>query len=64
MLGIKADPKSTRTDCVPDDLLDITAQFRRSLSDEFGAAIRGDIAFLGSSYFFIIIYLMIVLSRR
>merc|ERR1719421_130555 len=50
--------------CEGSTLFDFKAQFTRSLSDEFGNAIRGDVAALGSSYVLIIIYMGIMLSRR
>jgi predicted RND superfamily exporter protein len=51
-------------ECKGSDMFDFKAQFTRSLSDEFGNAIRGDVAALGASYFLIIIYMGIMLSRR
>lgn len=52
-----------RRHCPKDDLMDFTAQFSRSLGDEFGAAILGDISKLGSSYMLMIAYLFVMLSR-
>ena len=51
-------------ECKGSELFEFKAQFTRSLSDEFGAAIRGDIAALGASYFLIIIYMAVMLSQR
>jgi len=66
VLGISAPvPREvTAPECPGSDLFTFKAQFSRSLSDEFGQAIRGDIAALSISYFAIIIYMGIMLSRR
>mmetsp|Transcript_64421 Transcript_64421/g.114570 ORF Transcript_64421/g.114570 Transcript_64421/m.114570 type:complete len:1047 (-) Transcript_64421:166-3306(-) len=64
-LGIDADPRATpKLECPKDDLLEFNGLFGRSFGDEFGAAIRGDIAKLSSSYFVIIIYLGIMIGKR
>lgn len=36
--------------CKSDELLAFRPNFQRSFGDEFGAAVRGDVAKLGSSY--------------
>eukprot|EP00928_Gymnodinium_smaydae_P068258 TRINITY_DN5133_c0_g2_i1.p1 TRINITY_DN5133_c0_g2~~TRINITY_DN5133_c0_g2_i1.p1 ORF type:complete len:1045 (+),score=84.01 TRINITY_DN5133_c0_g2_i1:58-3135(+) len=63
VLGIDADPRAELT-CTPDDLLQFSGLFGRSFGDEFGAAVRGDIAKLSSSYFVIIIYCAIMVGKR
>merc|ERR1711871_955389 len=66
VLGISAPvPREvTPPECPGSDLFTFKAQFSRSLSDEFGQAIRGDVAALSTSYFAIIIYMGIMLSKR
>lgn len=64
ILGINVDPRNTDAGCDADDLLEFTGQFQRSFGDEFGNAIRGDIGALGSSYMVILVYLIIMLSKR
>jgi len=65
LMGIDADPRAEpKLDCPADDLLTFNGLFGRSFGDEFGAAIRGDIAKLSSSYFVIIIYCGIMLGKR
>jgi len=67
-LGIVADsddPLYNDTSCVNDSpLLRFTAQFQRSLGDEFGAEILGDIPLIGGSFGIVIVYLIVMLSRR
>ena len=67
-LGIVADPDdpnyNDETCTVENPVLVFTAQFQRSLGDEFGAEITGDIPLIGGSFGIIIVYLMIMLSRR
>lgn len=63
VLGVDADDDDAYTNCVEDDLLDIAPQFARSWSDEFGSAIKGDVAKLGAAYMLMLGYLMIMLSR-
>eukprot|EP00928_Gymnodinium_smaydae_P041635 TRINITY_DN2814_c0_g2_i5.p1 TRINITY_DN2814_c0_g2~~TRINITY_DN2814_c0_g2_i5.p1 ORF type:complete len:1037 (+),score=240.45 TRINITY_DN2814_c0_g2_i5:86-3196(+) len=64
-MGIDADPRAEpKLNCKPDGLLKFTGLFGRSFGDEFGAAIRGDIAKLSSSYFVIIIYCAIMVGKR
>lgn len=50
--------------CKKDDLLEFRPNFQRSFGDEFGNAIRGDVAKLGSSYLGILVFMYIMLSRR
>jgi len=50
--------------CEGDDLMDFTAQFSRSLGDEFGATVAADVPLLIGSFVGIIIYMGIMLSRR
>merc|ERR1711871_855120 len=66
VLGISAPVarQVTPPECPGSDLFTFKAQFSRSLSDEFGQAIRGDVAALSTSYFAIIIYMGIMLSKR
>ena len=66
VLGITAPPPRgvDPPECPGSELFEFKAQFSRSLSDEFGQAIRGDVAALSISYFAIIIYMGIMLSRR
>jgi len=64
-MGIDADPRAKpKLDCPADDLLEFSGLFSRSFSDEFGAAIRGDIAKLSASYFVLIIYLAVMIGKR
>merc|ERR1711959_411092 len=58
VLGISTPPLRgvDPPECPGSELFDFKAQFSRSLSDEFGNAICGDVAALGTSYFAIIIY--------
>merc|ERR1711871_1510102 len=66
VLGIAAPVarEVTAPTCDGSKLFTFKAQFSRSLSDEFGQAIRGDVAALSISYFAIIIYMGIMLSKR
>eukprot|EP00931_Biecheleriopsis_adriatica_P092827 TRINITY_DN665_c0_g1_i5.p1 TRINITY_DN665_c0_g1~~TRINITY_DN665_c0_g1_i5.p1 ORF type:complete len:1050 (+),score=219.74 TRINITY_DN665_c0_g1_i5:53-3202(+) len=65
ILGIDADPRAEpKLDCPEDDLLKFNGLFQRSFGDEFGAAIRGDIAKISASYFVIIIYCALMLGKR
>ena len=66
VLGIAAPVarEVTPPTCDGSKLFTFKAQFSRSLSDEFGQAIRGDVAALSISYFAIIIYMGIMLSKR
>jgi len=64
VMGIDTTKQGASSDeCPADKLLTFSAQFQRSLGDEFGASIKGDIAFLGSSYMAILAYLVLMLSR-
>lgn len=64
VMGIDTTKKGAASeDCPADDLVVFSAQFQRSLGDEFSAAIKGDIVFLSSSYIVIMVYLVIMLSR-
>eukprot|EP00438_Fugacium_kawagutii_P018155 Skav206355 [mRNA] locus=scaffold3448:213095:219031:- [translate_table: standard] len=60
-MGIDADPRAEpKLECDQDpdlDILKFSGLFQRSLGDEFGNAIRGDISKLTSSYAVIIIML-------
>ena len=47
-----------------DDLLEFRPNFQRSFGDEFGNAVRGDVAKLGASYFGILFFMYVMLSRR
>jgi len=51
-------------DCTPDDLLAFRPNFQRSFGDEFGNAVRGDVAKLGASYIGILFFMYLMLSRR
>lgn len=69
-LGILADAKGlVKAGVVPEltcpgpKLISFKPQFSRSLSDEFGVAIRGDISKLGPAYGLMIFYLILMLSR-
>jgi len=64
VLGIKYSERDEKMKCPEDDLFVFTANFQRSLTDEFGNAIRGDIVFLGSSYMLIGAYMFLMLSMR
>ena len=65
ILGRKHDAREYEDDeCPEDDLLNFSPNFQRSLTDEFGSAIRGDVAKLGSSYVAILFFMFIMLSRR
>ena len=65
ILGRKHDAREYEEDeCPEDDLLEFFPNFQRSLTDEFGSAIRGDVAKLGSSYVAILFFMFIMLSRR
>merc|ERR1711871_1813275 len=65
ILGRKHDAREYEEDeCPEDDLLEFSPNFQRSLTDEFGSAIRGDVAKLGSSYVAILLFMFIMLSRR
>ncbi|CAJ1332597.1 unnamed protein product [Effrenium voratum] len=64
LMGIDADPRADpKLECVEDDLLKFHGLFQRSLSDEFGAAIRGDIVKLTLSYVVIIVYCAVMLGQ-
>jgi len=64
VLGIKYSERDTEMECKEDDLFVFAANFQRSLTDEFGNAIRGDLAFLISSYMLIGSYMFLMLSKR
>lgn len=64
ILGIKSSRSTLDKDCKEDSLFTFTAQFDRSLGDEFGAAIVGDLAALGIAYVLILVYMATMLSRR
>jgi len=64
LMGIDADPRAEpELDCKEDDLLKFSGLFQRSLGDEFGNAIRGDISKLTASYGVIIVYCAIMLGK-
>lgn len=67
-IGIVADaddPIYNETSCAnASQYLQFTAQFQRSLGDEFGSEILGDIPLIGGSFGVVIVYLIIMLSRR
>jgi len=64
LMGIDADPRAEpKLDCKEDDLLKFSGLFQRSLGDEFGNAIRGDISKLTASYGVIIVYCAIMLGK-
>ena len=50
--------------CKSDELLAFRPNFQRSFGDEFGAAVRGDVAKLGSSYMAILAFMFVMLSRK
>ena len=50
--------------CPKDDLLSFRPNFQRSFGDEFGNAVRGDVAKLGASYIGILFFMYLMLSRR
>eukprot|EP00439_Symbiodinium_sp_Y106_P045694 s324_g5.t2 len=63
-MGIDADTRADpKLDCKPDDLLKFNGLFQRSLGDEFGNAIRGDISKLTASYGVIIVYCAIMIGK-
>ena len=63
-LGIDTKERGASTDRCPEDkLLKISAQAPRSLSDEFGSLILGDVARLSIAYVGMICYLMLMLSK-
>lgn len=64
VLGIKSARSELSKDCPEDSLFTFSAQFDRSLGDEFGAAIVGDLAALGIAYVLILVYMAVMLSRR
>ena len=49
ILGIKWSPSDDTLSCPVDDLIEFYPNFQRSLGDEFGKAIRGDVGALGGS---------------
>ena len=64
LMGIDADPRAEpKLDCKEDNLLKFSGLFQRSLGDEFGNAIRGDISKLTASYGVIIVYCAIMLGK-
>ncbi|CAJ1445353.1 unnamed protein product [Effrenium voratum] len=64
IMGVDADTRAEpKLDCKEDDLLKFSGLFQRSLGDEFGNAIRGDIAKLSASYFVIIVYCAIMIGK-
>ena len=62
-LGI-IDAKNDGTVCEKDDLFDFTGNFARSLGDEFGAAILGDLGAFFGGCGGILLYMVVMLSRR
>eukprot|EP00913_Durusdinium_trenchii_P033106 g30996.t1 len=63
-MGIDADPRAEpKLDCQEDGILKFSGLFQRSLGDEFGNAIRGDISKLTASYGVIIVYCAIMLGK-
>jgi len=69
-MGIDADLKEDadgdgdkENDCPGHPLLKFKAMFARSLSDEFGTAIRGDLVALIGAYYLMAGYLFVMLSR-
>jgi predicted RND superfamily exporter protein len=64
VLGVDTKNKGQSSeDCPADDLIEFSPNFQRSLGDEFGNAIVGDLAAVGVSYVVILVYLVINLSR-
>ena len=64
VLGIVAGrPGPNDPPCLGSDKIEFRAQFSRSLSDNFGDSIRGDLVPLNVSFLLIIIYMIIMLSR-
>ncbi|CAE7278532.1 Ptchd3 [Symbiodinium natans] len=64
LMGINADTRAEpKLDCQPDPLLKFNGLFQRSLGDEFGNAIRGDISKLTASYGVIIVYCAIMIGK-
>ena len=64
VLGITAGrPGPNDPPCPGSDKIEFRAQFSRSLSDEFGQSIRGDLVPLNVSLLLIVIYMIIMLSR-
>jgi hypothetical protein len=63
VLGIDAADDDPFSNCVQDDLLEFSAQFARSLSDEFSDAIGNDVAMIATAYALIFVYLLVALSR-
>lgn len=69
VMGITAEPddpvyNTSTCEAHASDLLLFTAQFQRSLGDEFGSEILGDLPLIGGSFAIVIVYLLIMLSRR
>ncbi|CAE7539426.1 Ptchd3 [Symbiodinium sp. CCMP2592] len=63
-MGVNADTRAEpKLDCPEDDLLKFSGLFQRSLGDEFGNAIRGDISKLTASYGVIIVYCAIMIGK-
>ena len=63
-MGVNADTRAEpKLDCPEDDLLKFSGLFQRSLGDEFGNAIRGDISKLTASYGVIIFYCAIMIGK-
>lgn len=52
------------TDCPGSELIDFSGSFGRSFTDEFGAAILGDLAAFGAACGIIIVYMVVMLSKR
>jgi len=64
LMGVDADPRAEpELTCEQDDLLKFSGLFQRSLGDEFGNAIRGDISKLTSSYAVIIFYCALMIGK-
>jgi len=57
-------PTEDATCETPQGNLQYAGLFGRSLGDEFGAAISGDVAMIGVSYMLIVVYLFVNLGRR
>ena len=63
-MGVNADTRAEpKLECPEDDLLKFSGLFQRSLGDEFGNAIRGDISKLTASYGVIIVYCAIMIGK-
>ncbi|CAK9032965.1 Patched domain-containing protein 3 (RND-type protein RNDEu-3) [Durusdinium trenchii] len=64
LMGIDADSRAKpKLDCQEDGILKFSGLFQRSLGDEFGNAIRGDISKLTASYGVIIVYCAFMLGK-